>query len=208
MFVILRLMFSIDQKFPDFSLEAYLPGKDDIVKLALKDFAGEWLILFFYPADFTFVCPTELADIHKRYAEFKKYRAEVLAVSTDTVYTHKAWLEAEALLKGIIFPMAADHNGKLSRELGIYDETTGRAQRVVFIIDPKGILRAMDMVSDEIGRSAGEILRKLKALYFVDTNPGRVCPASWDEGDATLTPSIKIAGKVYEQLNKSGKGKK
>ncbi len=195
-------MYNIDQPFPGFSLETYRRNGDKVEHLKNGDFKGEWLVLFFYPADFTFVCPTELADMAKRYEEFKKYHAEVVGVSTDTVFTHKAWLEAEELLKSVDFPMAADHNGKLSRELGIYDESSGVAQRAAFIIDPDGVLRAVDITSDSIGRSAGEILRKVKALHFVRTNPGHVCPASWDEGAATIKPSIEKAGKVYKELNK------
>ena len=195
-------MYQIDQKFSLFSFEVYLPEKGDVGRLALKDLTGKWVILLFYPADFTFVCPTELADIQRLYSEFKKLKAEVVVVSTDTVYTHRAWLEVEELLKGVRYPMAADHNGKFSRELGIYDEENGMAQRATFIIDPEGVLRAVDIVADQIGRSAGETLRKLKALHFVRTHPGKVCPASWDEGDATIQPSIKKAGHVYREYKK------
>lgn len=192
-------MFHIDQKFPAFSLEAYVPEKDDVRRLASKDLLGKWVVLLFYPADFTFVCPTELADLNRLHPEFKKLKAEAVAVSTDTVFTHKAWLETEALLKGIKYLMAADHNGKFSRELGIYDEEKGMAQRAAFIIDPEGVLRAADLVSDAIGRSAGEILRKLKALAFVRSHPGKVCPVSWEETGVVLSPSIKKAGKVYKE---------
>lgn len=195
-------MIAIDKKFPDFSLEVYQPEKDAVGSFALKSAKGKWLVLFFYPADFTFVCPTELADLNRHYGEFKKLKAELVAVSTDTVYTHRAWLETEQLLKGFKFQMAADHNAKVSKMLGIYDEEKGLAQRAAFIIDPEGILRAVDIVADAIGRSAGELIRKLKALDFVRKNPGRVCPASWDEGDQTIAPSIKKAGKVYRELAK------
>lgn len=195
-------MFQIDKKFPHFSLETYNPKKDEITRVSLDDFKKKsWIILFFYPADFTFVCPTELLDLNKKYKEFKKLKAEVIAVSTDTVYTHKAWIETEQLLSGISFSVAADHNGKLSKELGIYNEENGMAQRAVFIIDKEGVLRAIEVVADKIGRNASEILRKLKALDFVEKNPGLVCPASWDEGKKTLKPSIKIAGKVGKELS-------
>lgn len=195
-------MFIVDKKFPEFKLETFFPDKDDIGYLASKDFSGTWLVLFWYPKDFTFVCPTELADVNNRYDEFKALGAEIVSVSTDTVYTHKGWVDGEELLRGIRYPMAADHNGKLTRELGIYDEDGGIGQRAAFIIDPEGVLRAADIVSDNIGRSAGELLRKVKALKFVHDNPGRVCPASWDEGGATLSPSIKIAGKVGGAMRK------
>ena len=195
-------MFKIDSPFPHFSLETYNPKKDEIERVKNADFEDSWLILFFYPADFTFVCPTEIMDMNRHAEEFKKEHAEVVVVSTDTVYTHKAWIETEELLKGLKFQMAADHNGRLSRELNVYDEEKGMAQRAAFIIDPRGILRASYIVTDDIGRSAGEILRMVKALRFVEKHPGKVCPASWDAGDPTLTPSIKIAGKVYQELRK------
>lgn len=192
-------MFAVDQKFPSFSLETYSPEKEKVERIKNDDFKGRWLILFFYPADFTFVCPTELFDLKKHYDEFKKLKTEVIAVSTDTVYTHKAWIETEELLKGLKYLMAADHSGKFSRELGIYDEDTGVAQRAAFIIDPEGILRSVEIVADAIGRSAGELMRKLKALQYVAKHPGFVCPASWEEGEAVLKPGIEKAGKVYRE---------
>lgn len=182
-------------------MEVYNPVAGETSKMSSADFKGKFLVLFFYPADFTFVCPTELADMARRQEEFKTAGAEVVVVSTDTVFTHKAWVETESLLKDFKFVMAADHNGKLSKELGIYDEETGIAQRAAFIIDSEGILRGVDITSDNIGRSAGEVLRKVKALKFVTENKGKACPASWDEGAKTLTPSIKIAGKVKEALD-------
>ena len=193
-------MFTVDKPFPDFSLEAYFTAKDEIGHIKKTDFAGKWLVLFWYPKDFTFVCPTELADMNARADEFASLGADIVSVSTDTVYTHKGWFDSEELIKRLRYPMAADHNGKLARELGIYEEDGGIAQRAAFIIDPDGVLRAADIVSDDIGRSAGEILRKVKALKFVRENPGKVCPASWDEGGKTLSPSIKIAGRVHGQL--------
>lgn len=197
-------MFEVDKKFPHFSLEVYLPEKDEIghIKLDDKSLKGKFVLLLFYPADFTFVCPTELVDVNRRFEEFKKYKTEIIGVSTDTVHTHKAWIEMEELLKGLKFPLASDHNGRFSRELGILYEESGKAMRAAFIIDPDGILRSVDIVSDDIGRNASELLRKVKALYFVRNNPGLVCPASWDEGSPTLRPSIKIAGKVHRELNK------
>lgn len=193
-------MYNVDKKFPEFSLEVYHPGKDTTGTVTTRSLRGKFFVLFFYPADFTFVCPTELADMQKHYDEFIKAGAEVVSVSTDTVFTHKAWIGTEQLLTGIRYPMAADHNGKFSRELGIYDEEKGIAQRAAFTVDPEGILRAVDIAADSIGRSAGEILRKIKALQFVRIHVGKVCPASWEEGATVLTPSIKSAGKVYEQI--------
>lgn len=193
-------MFQIDKKFPGFSLEVYNPQKEEVEKTVLKDFEGFWLVLFFYPADFTFVCPTELLDLNKRRDDFNQLKTEIVVVSTDTVFTHKAWIDVEELLKGFKYKMAADHNGKFSRELGIYDEDNGMAQRAVFIIDPDGVLRAAEIVSDAIGRNASEILRRIKALDFVRKNPGHVCPASWDEGSQTLQPDVKKAGKIFMEF--------
>lgn len=192
-------MVTIDQKFPHFSLETYDPAKDEVEKISLDDFAGKWLVLFFYPADFTFVCPTEIVDLHRRHEDFKKLGAEVVVASTDTVFTHRAWIEAEEILKGLKCKMAADHNGRVSHTLGIYDPEKGLAQRATFIVDPDGVLRSQEIVADAIGRNAAEIVRKIKALKFVRENPGHVCPASWDEGAVTLQPSIKKAGKVSKE---------
>lgn len=195
-------MFQVDKKFPGFNLKAYNPIKDEIVYVNSKIQKGKFLVLFFYPADFTFVCPTEIADMAARYEEFKKLGAEVVVVSIDSVYSHKGWVETEELLKGLKFLMASDKGAKLSKELGIYDEEGGVSQRAAFIIDENQILRAVDVTAGDIGRSAGEILRKVRALKFVATHKGKVCPASWDEGSATITPSIKIAGKVKRNLKK------
>lgn len=201
-------MFAIDKPFPEFSLETYLAGRDEVGRITTRDLAGTFFVLFWYPADFTFVCPTELADLNNRYDEFKKLGAEIVSVSTDTVYTHKGWVESERLLTGIRYPMAADHNGRLARELGIYDDEAGFAGRAAFIVDPDGILRACDMVADAIGRSAGEILRKVRALKFVREHPGKVCPASWDEGEPAIEKSIKIAGKVHSAFPGTAVGSK
>jgi len=198
----LKNMFKIDSKFQDFSLEAYNPKTEEIENISSDKLKGCWYILIFYPADFTFVCPTELVDVNNRYEDFKKLNTEVIGVSTDTAHTHRGWIQMEELLHGLKYPLASDHTGNFSRELGILYEDSGKAQRAAFIVDPDGILRAADIVSDDIGRNASEILRKLKALDFVRKNPGKVCPASWDEGAPTLTPNIKLAGKVAGELKK------
>lgn len=193
----------VDQPFIDFELDFYDPKLKKMGKLSLAALLKkkQWLLLFFYPADFTFVCPTELADLAKHCSEFQKLNCQIYAVSTDTVYTHKVWLETEKLLKDVKFPMLSDHSGKLSQELAILDGN-GMSQRAAYIIDPKGVLRAMQVVSDNIGRNAAELLREVKALKFVAEHPGLACPASWDEGAKTLKPDIKISGKVFENLKK------
>ncbi|MCL4324247.1 MAG: peroxiredoxin [Candidatus Thermoplasmatota archaeon] len=194
----------LSQKLPEYTLEAYDPKTEASKKINLpKDIAGHFTLIFFYPADFTFVCPTELADLQNRKAEFEKLGLEVIVASTDTVFTHKAWVESEELLHGFGYLMAADHNGSFSRALGIYNEASGLAQRASFLVDPDGIVRAEYRVESNIGRSAGEILRLAKSLKFVRENPGAACPASWDEGAATLTPGLKIVGHVGEALKKA-----
>jgi len=186
---------------PYFEMPAYFPATGDVKKVGSDDFKGRWLILYFYPADFTFVCPTELKDLSERYSIIQQLGGEVLAVSTDTVYTHKAWIEAEKLLTGVKYPLAADHNAVYTRAYGAYDEDMGVARRATYIIDPDGVLRAIYMVDEPIGRSSLEVIRLLKALKFVRENPHSACPASWEEGYPVLEPSIKIAGHVYEALS-------
>jgi peroxiredoxin (alkyl hydroperoxide reductase subunit C) len=192
----------IGQKAPQFEMDTYYPIESEVKKVTLDNFKGKWLILFFYPADFTFVCPTELKDLSNIYNTLKEMGGEILAVSTDTVYTHKAWLEGEQLLKDVKYPMAADHNGAVSKNYGVYIESSGLSQRGTFIIDPDGVLRTIYTVDEPIGRSSLEVVRLLKALKFVRENPGTACPARWDEGQAVLKPSINIAGHVYEALEK------
>jgi peroxiredoxin (alkyl hydroperoxide reductase subunit C) len=189
------------QKLPEWTLEAYDPKTDSEKKVTVpKDLIGHFTVLFFYPADFTFVCPTELADMARRKADFEKIGLNVIAVSTDTVYTHKAWIGAEELLHGFDYLMAADHNGSFSRALGIYDEASGKDNRAALIVDPEGIVKVHYEVASNIGRSAGEILRLAKALKFVRDNPGTACPASWDEGQGHLFPGMKLVGHVGESM--------
>jgi peroxiredoxin (alkyl hydroperoxide reductase subunit C) len=190
----------IGESAPEFVMDTYFPEAEEVEKVNLDDFKGKWLIIIFYPADFTFVCPTELRDMAERYSDIVELGGEVLAVSTDTVFTHKAWLESEKLLEDVKYPMAADHNGKVAIDYGVYIDDTGLSQRGTFIIDPDGILRAIYTVDEPIGRSSSEIVRLLKALKFVREHPGSACPARWDEGSTVLKPSIKIAGHVFEAL--------
>jgi peroxiredoxin (alkyl hydroperoxide reductase subunit C) len=193
-------MIKIGSIIEDFTLDTYFPETGEVKKVNLSDYRGKWLILFFYPADFTFVCPTELKDMANVYDEIRKLNGEVLAISTDTVFTHKAWLENEKLLENVKYPMAADHNGALSKYLGIYNEDNGISDRATVIIDPDGKVSTIYIVDEPIGRSARETVRLLKALKYVSENPGKACPASWDEGAPTIDVSIKIAGHVYEHL--------
>lgn len=187
-------MVKIGQKIPNFQLEAY--HDEQIKKIKLSDFQGKWLVLIFYPADFTFICPTELEEAAELHGEFKKLGAEIMSVSTDTVYVHKAWHNDSEAIKKVKFPMLADPTGKLCREFGIYLEDEGVALRGSFLIDPKGILRAFEVHDNSIGRNANELLRKLQAAKFVSEHKGKVCPANWHPGGKTLKPGLDLVGKI------------
>ena len=190
----------IDCPAPVFELPYYCPKKDDEGMLHLEDMKGKWTVLFFYPADFTFVCPTELKDMADNFDEFKNMWVEVLAASTDTVYSHKAWVQHELLMKNFPFKMLADHNLGTADAYNILDEETGIAGRGTFIIDPEGTCRGIEVTSGPLGRNSEELLRKIEALQFTGANPWVACPVRWKSGSKTLTPSIKISGQVGEQL--------
>ncbi len=192
----------IGEVVPDFEIETYDPGKRDFGKISLEDIKreGKWLILFFYPADFTFVCPTELEDLARVYKDLKDLGCEVVAISTDTKYSHMAWQQSEHLLDKVEYPMGADPTGKVSRLFGIYDEATGLALRGTFIINPEGKLIGSEVNFYNVGRNADELLRKAKANIYVAKHPDEVCPARWEEGAKTIKPSAAIVGKVYEAL--------
>ncbi len=184
----------INQKVADMTFEVY--HEDKIQKIKISNYKGKWLILFFYPADFTFVCPTELEELANNYEEFKKLNVEVVSVSTDTAFAHKAWHDNSPAIKQIQFPMGADPTGKLSREYGVYITDEGLALRGTFVIDPDGVLKLMEVHNNDIGRSAPELLRKIQAAQFVSEHSGMVCPASWKPGSDTLTPGMDLVGKI------------
>lgn len=167
-----------------------------IKTLKLGDYHGKWVILLFYPADFTFICPTELGDIADHYAEFQRLGAEVLSVSTDTVFVHKAWFDNSPTIAKIKFPMVADPTGSICKSYGTYIAEEGLSLRGTFIIDPDGILKAFELHDNSIGRSSTELLRKLKAAQFVREHGGEVCPANWEPGKATLKPGLNLVGKI------------
>ncbi len=185
---------TIGQPIQNCSFEVF--HNENIEKKKLADYRGKWLILFFYPADFTFVCPTELEEMADLYPEFQKINTEVVSVSTDTVYVHKAWHDGSPAIAKIKFPMAADPTGTLSKECGTYIEHEGVSLRGSFIIDPDGVLRAYEMHDNSIGRNGHELLRKVHAAQFVAQNPGQVCPASWEPGKGSLTPGLDLVGKI------------
>lgn len=184
----------INTKLPEFKAQAYHRGEFKTV--TDKDLAGKWSIFFFYPADFTFVCPTELVDVAEKYAEFQKMGVEVYSVSTDTHFTHKAWHDTSDSIKKINYPMLADPTGHLSRSFGVYIEEAGLAHRGTFLIDPDGKVKIAEINDGGIGRNADELLRKVQAAQFVRLNPNQVCPAKWKPGSDTLKPGLDLVGKI------------
>lgn len=192
----------VGQNVADFTMETYQPTKFGFGEVSLEQLKkdGKWTVLFFYPADFTFVCSTELADLADEYENFKQAGAEVITVSTDTQYTHLAWKREEKFLENAQFTMAADPTGIVSKMFGVYDKNTGLALRGTFIINPEGTMVASEVNFYNVGRNAAEILRKLKASVYVAAHPDEACPARWDQGDKTLTPSADMVGKVYDAL--------
>jgi len=181
-------------KIDDMEFEAF--QNNEIKKMKLSDFAGKWLVLAFYPADFTFVCPTELAELQTLYADFKKEDAEIISISTDTAYSHMAWHDSSPMVKTIEYPMAADPTHKICQKFNTLLDSDGCSLRATFIIDPQGNLKSIEIHDNSIGRSAKEILRKLQAAKYVSEHPGNVCPASWSPGKETLKPSLDLVGKL------------
>lgn len=180
---------------PDLEMKAYY--KDSETTLKTSDYRGKWKIFFFYPADFTFVCPTELGELAGMYGDFQKENAEIFSVSTDTVFVHKAWHDQSETIKKIEFPMVADTTGSVSQLFGTYIPSEGLSLRGSFIVDPDGKLVTIEINSNSIGRSGRELLRKLRAAKFVfEHGDVNVCPASWEPGDETLKPGMDLVGKI------------
>ena len=165
----------------------------DVTEASLK---GKWSVFFFYPADFTFVCPTELGDLADNYAEFQKLGVEIYGVSTDTHFTHKAWHDSSATINKIQYPMLADPTLQISRNFEVLIEDAGLAERGTFVVDPDGKIQIVEINAGNIGRNAEELLRKVKAAQYVRANPNEVCPAKWQEGEETLAPSLDLVGKI------------
>ncbi|WP_308367732.1 MULTISPECIES: alkyl hydroperoxide reductase subunit C [unclassified Microbulbifer] len=184
----------INTELKPFQAKAYLNG--EFIELSDADLKGKWSVVFFYPADFTFVCPTELGDLADNYAEFKKMGVEIYSVSTDTHFTHKAWHDSSDTIGKIQYPMIGDPTGTISRNFGVMIEEEGIADRGTFVIDPDGKIQIVEITAGGIGRDASELLRKIKAAQYVAAHPGEVCPAKWKEGEATLAPSLDLVGKI------------
>jgi peroxiredoxin (alkyl hydroperoxide reductase subunit C) len=188
-------MLKIGETIPEVVMDAF--HQEKLLKIKFSDYKGKWLIVLFYPADFTFVCPTELEEAALKYEEFQKLGAEIVSVSTDTAFVHKAWHDNSIAIAKVEYPMLADPSGKYCKMFGTYIEEEGLSLRSTFIIDPDQKLVAMDMHSNSIGRSTEEIFRKFQAAKFVyDNNGALVCPASWHPGDKTLIPGIDLVGKI------------
>ena len=184
----------INTEIKPFKATAFHNG--EFVEVDSANLKGKWSVFVFYPADFTFVCPTELGDLADNYAEFQKLGAEIYSVSTDTHFTHKAWHDTSDTIRKIRFPMLADPTGALSRNFQVMIEDEGLALRGTFIVNPQGQIKAMEVNDNGIGRDAKELLRRLKAAKYVAEHPGEVCPAKWQEGAETLKPSLDLVGKI------------
>jgi len=175
-------------------VKAFVRG--DFADISKADLLGKWSVMVFYPADFTFVCPTELSDLADLYEDFQRINTEVYAVSTDSHFVHKAWYDASETIRKVKFPMLADPTGKLCREFGVYIEDEGMALRGSFVINPEGKIVAYEIHDNSIGRDASELLRKVQAAQYVAKNGDEVCPAKWRPGADTLRPGIDLVGKI------------
>jgi peroxiredoxin len=184
----------INTEIKPFKTQAYHNGK--FLPVHSDDLKGQWSIFFFYPADFTFVCPTELGDMADLYPEFQKLGVEVYSVSTDTHFTHKAWHDASDTIKKIKYPMLGDPTGSITRNFDVMIEEEGLALRGTFVVNPEGVVKVAEIHDLGIGRDASELLRKVKAAQYVASHPGEVCPAKWNEGAETLKPSLDLVGKI------------
>ena len=184
----------INTQIKPFNATAYHNGK--FVPVSDEDLKGKWSIVFFYPADFTFVCPTELGDLADHYDTFKSLGVEIYSVSTDTHFTHKAWHDTSDTIEKVQYPMIGDPTGVITRNFDVMIEEEGLALRGTFLINPEGQIKLCEIHDNGIGRDASELLRKVKAAQYVANHPGEVCPAKWQEGEKTLKPSLDLVGKI------------
>ena len=184
----------INTQVKPFSAMAYQTGK--FIPVTDQTLKGKWAVLMFYPADFTFVCPTELEDLADHHAEFKKLGVELYGVSTDSHFAHKAWHDTSDAIKKVNYALIGDPTQALAKAFEVLIEEEGMALRGTFVINPEGFIKVMEVHDNGIGRDASELLRKVKAAQYVASHPGEVCPAKWTEGAATLTPSLDLVGKI------------
>jgi peroxiredoxin (alkyl hydroperoxide reductase subunit C) len=184
----------IGSELKPFTATAFKEGK--FVEVTDADVRGKWAVFFFYPADFTFVCPTELEDLADIYPTLQKMGVEVYSVSTDTHFSHKAWHDTSPAIGKINYYMLGDQNHTLSKNFDVLREGQGLADRCTFVIDPDGVIQLVEITSEGVGRNATELLRKIKAAQYIAAHPGEVCPAKWEEGETTLAPSLDLVGKI------------
>ena len=184
----------INTEIKPFKATAYQNGK--FIEVSDATLKGHWSVVVFYPADFTFVCPTELGDLADHYAELQSIGVEVYSVSTDTHFTHKAWHDTSDTIAKIDYPMVGDPTGQITTNFGVMREGQGLADRATFLVDPDGVIQVVEMTAEGIGRNAAELVRKIHAAQYVRQHPGEVCPAKWEEGAATLAPSLELVGKI------------
>jgi alkyl hydroperoxide reductase subunit AhpC len=193
----------VQKNAPDFKATAVLPD-GSFKDIKLSDYKGKWVVLFFYPLDFTFVCPTEILAFSDAKAEFDKVGAQVLGVSVDSHFTHLAWTQMdrkEGGLSGLTYPLVADLNKSIARDYGVLIEEAGIALRGLFIINPEGKVAAATVHDLPVGRSTDETLRVIKAFQFVAKH-GEVCPANWSEGKATMKADPKGSKEYFGKANK------
>lgn len=184
----------LQHELTDFTVSAY--QNDAFHEVTKADVLGHWSVFFFYPADFTFVCPTELEDLSAKYEDFKAIGCEIYSVSCDTHFVHKAWHDANEKIAKIQYPMLADPTGALARDLDTYNEELGQAERGDFIINPEGKVVAYEVISSNVGRNADELLRRVQASQFVYEHGDQVCPAKWEPGDDTIEPTLDLVGQL------------
>ena len=184
----------INTQVQPFKAQAFHNGK--FVEVSDETIKGKWAAFVFFPAAFTFVCPTEVEDAAAHYAEFRKLETEVYIVTTDTHFSHKVWHETSPAVGKAKFPLVGDPTHALTRTFGVHIEEEGLALRGTFVINPEGVIKTAEVHDNGIGRDATELLRKIKAAQYVAKHPGQVCPAKWNEGAKTLAPSIDLVGKI------------
>ena len=186
----------INKEILPFTANAYDPKKDEFIEVSEETLKGSWNVLVFYPADFSFVCPTELEDVQNQYDELQKLGVNVYSISTDTHFVHKAWHDHSDAISKLQYTMIGDPSQTITRNFDVLDETSGLAQRGTFIVDPDGVVQAAEINADGIGRDASTLVHKIKAAQYVRQHPGEVCPAKWEEGSETLQPGLDLVGKI------------
>ncbi len=190
----INIMSLINREVADFSVQSFHNG--EFKTITKEDIKGKWSVFFFYPADFTFICPTELEDLADKYEEFKSINCEIFSVSCDTHFVHKAWYDTSERIKKISYPMLADPTHSLSEDFEVYIDRDGMSERGTFVVNPKGKIVAYEINAGNVGRNAEELLRKVKASQFVYEHGDEVCPAKWKPGDETLKPSLDLVGRL------------